>query len=231
MPLLSNIPALRLTIAYAFHEPSSLLPHRTIPTLLSLPLPIGPSLPSLPDSEKKPTIRALVLDKDNTICPPETAVVHAAYRNKIEQIKASPEFAGRPHSILIVSNTAGSSRAAHHEDEAKHLEADLGLPVLRQQPGRKKPLCGPDVVAYFKEHGVTENPAEIAFVGDRLATDVLVAREVGSWSLWCRNGWRDPTSPYKDYRGFFSKAEGVLENILRQRFAKVAPTPEGLARP
>lgn len=227
MPLLSNLPALRLTIAYALHEPSALLPHHTIPTLLSLPLPISASLPSLPSSGKKPTIRALVLDKDNTICPPETAVVHKAYREKIEQIKASPEFAGRPHSILIVSNTAGSSRSTEHEAEAARLEADLGLPVLRQQPGRKKPLCGPDVLLYFKEHGITEDPAEIAFVGDRLATDVVVAREVGSWSIWCRDGWRDPALREKDYRGPFSKAEGVLENILRQRFAKVAPLPLG----
>ncbi|ETN44959.1 HAD phosphatase, family IIIA [Cyphellophora europaea CBS 101466] len=225
MPLLSNLPALRLTLAYALHEPSSLLPHRTIATLLALPLPVGIVLPSLPGSEKKPTIKALVLDKDNTICPPETAVIHPAYRQKIEQIKSSPEFAGRPHSILIVSNTAGSTRSAEHEAEAKHLEAELGLPVLRQQPGRKKPLCGPDVLLYFREHGITENPAEIAFVGDRLATDVLVAREVGSWSIWCRDGWRDPVKPATDYRGLFAKAEGILERILRERLSRSAPLP------
>ena len=225
MPLLSNLPALRLTLAYALHEPSSLLPHHTIPTLLALPLPVGSSLPSLPGSGKKPTIKALVLDKDNTICPPETAVVHKAYREKIEQIKASPEFAGRPHSILIVSNTAGSTRSQPHETEAKQLEQELGLPVLRQQPGRKKPLCSPDVLSYFKEHGITENPAEIAFVGDRLATDVLVAREAGSWSIWCRDGWRDPVQPGKDHRGFFAKIESVMERILRQRFGKIAPLP------
>jgi phosphatidylglycerophosphatase GEP4 len=230
MPLLSNLPALRLTLAYALHEPSSLLPHHTIPTLLSLPLPIGTSLPSIPGSNKTPTIKALVLDKDNTICPPETAVIHKAYRQKIEDIKASPEFVGRPHSILIVSNTAGSTRSAVHEAEAKQLEFELGLPVLRQQPGRKKPLCGPDVLSYFKEHGVTDNPSEIAFVGDRLATDVLVAREVGTWSVWCRDGWRDPMQPHKDYRGLFSKAEGVLERILRQRFAKSAPLPKQVDR-
>jgi phosphatidylglycerophosphatase GEP4 len=226
MPLLSNLPALRLTLAYALHEPSSLLPHRTIPTLLALPLPVGSALPSLPGTNQKPMVKALVLDKDNTICPPETAVVHKAFREKIEEIKASPEFAGRPHSILIVSNTAGSSRSPEHEAEAKQLELELGLPVLRQQPGRKKPLCGPDVLSYFKEHGVTQNPAEIVFVGDRLATDVLVAREVGAWSIWCRDGWRDPSQPEKDYRGLFSKAEGLIERVLRQRFAKVAPLPK-----
>lgn len=225
MPLLSNLPALRLTLAYALTEPSSLLPHRTIPTLLALPLPIGSSLPSVPG--KRTSIKALVLDKDNTICPPETTVVHKAYREKIEQIKTSPEFVNRPNSILIVSNTAGSTRLQQHEAEAKELEADLGLPVLRQQPGRKKPLCGPDVLQFFKEHGITEDPAEIAFVGDRLATDVMVAREVGSWSIWCRDGWRSPEEPSKDYRGLFAKAEANFERMLREKFSKTAPLPQG----
>lgn len=225
MPLLSNLPALRLTIAYALTEPSSLLPHRTIPTLLSLPLPLSAALPSLP-SQAKPIIKALVLDKDNTICPPETSVLHKAYREKIEQIKASHEFVGKANSILIVSNTAGSTRAPAHEAEAQELESELGLPVLRQQPGRKKPLCGPEVLRFFREHGVTENPAEIVFVGDRLATDVLLARQVGSWSIWCKDGWRSPEDPNEDHRGAFAKLEGVFESILRERFGRRAPLPK-----
>ena len=225
MPFLSNLPALRLTLAYALHDPSSLLPHHTIPTLLLLPLPLGASLPSLPGTQSKPTIRALVLDKDNTLCPPETASLHKTYIEKVEQIKASPEFARSPHSVVIVSNTAGSSSAPHHEAEAKQLETELGLPVLRQQPGRKKPFCGPDLLEYFKKHGVTEDPAEIVVVGDRLATDVLLAREMGSWSVWCRDGWRRPEIPTRDYRGFFSKMEGRYERLLRETFGKTAPLP------
>lgn len=224
MPLLSNLPALRLTLAYIVHEPSSLLPHTTIPTLLSLPLPLGASLPSLPD-KSKPIIRALVVDKDNTICPPETTTLHPAYVAKLKKIKDSPEFAHNSKSVLIVSNTAGSTSSTEHEVEAQALEAELGLPVLRQQPSRKKPLCGPDVLAHFKKHGVTSDPAEIAVVGDRLATDVLVAREMGSWSVWCKDGWRDPNKPQTDYRGLFSKLEARLEQFLRVRLGKTAPVP------
>jgi phosphatidylglycerophosphatase GEP4 len=186
-PLLSNLPALRLTVSYLLHDPSSLLPHATIPTLLSLPLPLSPSLghPS-----HRPRIRALVLDKDNTLCPPKTALVHPAYLTKLEKIKGSPEFSENPNSVLIVSNTAGSSSAAAHEAEALALEQELGIPVLRQKEGSKKPLCGAEVLAFFKDRGVTEDAAEIAVVGDRLATDVLLAREMGSWSVWTRQGWR-----------------------------------------
>lgn len=224
MPLLSNVPALRLALAYALSEPSSLLPHRTIPTLLPLPLPIGAWLPSN-NTGKKPTIRALVLDKDNTLCPPETANLHQAYLNKLDKIKSSEEFVHNSHSILIVSNTAGSSSASHHEAEANQLEQELGIPVLRQHPLRKKPFCGPDILKYFKEHGVTDDPKEIVIVGDRLATDVLLAREMGAWSIWTRDGWRNPEMPGRDYRGFFSRMEGRFERVMRGALAMRAPLP------
>ncbi|KAK5939333.1 hypothetical protein PMZ80_008637 [Knufia obscura] len=228
MPLLANAPALRLALAYAIHDPASLLPHATIPNLVWLPIPVSSGLPTLP-SGKKPTIRALVLDKDNTLCPPETSKLHPAYLAKLEKLKASPEFSHNHASILIVSNTAGSSPKPEHEEEAKHLEDELGIPVLRQQPDRKKPLCGPDVLAFFKEHGVTDNPAEIAFVGDRLATDMLVAREVGSWSYWCKEGWRNPEMPGRDYRNMFNKMEARFERLMRGGYGKVAPIPAAIA--
>lgn len=224
MPLFSNLPALRLTLAYALHDPASLLPHATIPTLVHLPIPVSSGLPTLPTGTK-PVIRALVLDKDNTLCPPKTSSLHSAYLAKLEQLRNSPEFSHNKSSILIVSNTAGSSRRTEHEAEAILLEKELGLPVLRQQPGRKKPLCGSDVLAFFKEQGVTEDATEIVFVGDRLATDVLVAREIGSWSYWCKDGWRNPQEPGVDYRGIFSKMEAVFERVMRERFGRVAPMP------
>ena len=127
--------------------------------------------------------------------------------------------------MIIVSNTAGSSAAPEHEAEANLLEAELGLPVLRQQPGRKKPFCGPDLLEYFKKHGVTDDPAEIVVVGDRLATDVLLAREMGSWSVWCSEGWRNIEAPKTDYRGFFSKVEGRYERLMRETFKRTAPLP------
>jgi phosphatidylglycerophosphatase GEP4 len=223
-PLLSNLAALRLTVSYLLHDPSSLLPHATIPTLLSLPLPLSSSLghPSNP-----PCIRALVLDKDNTLCPPKTAMLHPAYIAKLEKIRHSAEFSDSPNSILIVSNTAGSSSSAAHEAEARALERELGIPVLRQKEGRKKPLCGTDVLAFFKEKGVTEDPGEIAVVGDRLATDVLLAREMGSWSVWARQGWRNPEMPGRDYRGFLSRMEDRVERVLRGGLQKRPPAPRG----
>lgn len=224
MPLFSNAPALRLALAYAIHDPASLLPHATISTLIYLPVPVGSGLPTLP-SHRKPTIRALVIDKDNTLCPPKTAKLHQAYINKIEKLRESREFSHNSNSILIVSNTAGSTSAAEHEEEAKQIEEELGIPVLRQAPGRKKPLCGPDVLKFFKDHGVTEDPAEIVFVGDRLATDVLLAKELGSWSYWCKDGWRNPEKPGVSHNGFWNNLEIKLERFLTW-YGKKAPLPK-----
>ena len=225
MPLISNLPAARLTLSYLLHDPPSLLPHAQIPTFLSLPLPLSTALPT----KSPPTIRALVLDKDNTLCPPKTTMMHPTFLTKLEKIRSSPEFSHSSHSILIVSNTAGSTRSTSHEAEAKALEAELGIPVLRQHPERRKPFCGPDVLKYFSDHGVTFDPAEIVVVGDRLATDVLMAREMGAWSLWVRDGFRNPEMPGRDYRGAFAKMESRFEKLLRGGLNKKAPLPHGCA--
>ena len=54
----------------------------------------------------------------------------------------------------------------------------------------KKPGCGPEVLQYFRsrpECGVTK-PSQIAIVGDRLLTDVMMANMMGSWGVWVKDG-------------------------------------------
>jgi len=68
------------------------------------------------------------------------------------------------------------------------LEKNTGIPVLRHST--KKPGCGPEIFSYFRElpeTGVTK-PNQIAVVGDRLFTDVMMANMMGSWSVWVRDG-------------------------------------------
>jgi len=86
---------------------------------------------------------------------------------------------------------------------------------------------------------VINGPEEVAVVGDRLGTDVLMASaEMGSWSVWCKDGvvMADTNAPdhnghhsqtnlekqgqgrrnrKEDYRGFMGKMETVLESYLR----------------
>lgn len=45
-------------------------------------------------------------------------------------------------------------------------------------------------MAHFKAHpeaGVT-HPSQIAIVGDRLMTDMMLTNMMGSWGLWIRDG-------------------------------------------
>ena len=54
----------------------------------------------------------------------------------------------------------------------------------------KKPGCGHEIMSYFREHpetGVTA-PHQIAVVGDRLSTDMMLANMMGSWGVWVRDG-------------------------------------------
>lgn len=63
-----------------------------------------------------------------------------------------------------------------------------GVTVLSHEV--KKPGCGDEVMAHFARHpeaGVT-HPSQVAVVGDRLATDMMLANMMGSWGLWIQQG-------------------------------------------
>jgi len=54
----------------------------------------------------------------------------------------------------------------------------------------KKPGCKDEIMEHFARHpetGVT-HPSQIAIVGDRLATDMMLANMMGSWGLWIQQG-------------------------------------------
>ena len=54
----------------------------------------------------------------------------------------------------------------------------------------KKPGCGAEVMEYFRSHpetGVT-SPSQVAIVGDRLTTDIMMANMMGSWGFWVKDG-------------------------------------------
>lgn len=149
--------------------------------------------------------------------------------------------------MLIVSNTAGSRPGViKYEDEARILEEklrELRIHVFRVQPttttasvdgagshgGKRKPFCGPDVLAWFRERGVINQPDEVVVVGDRLGTDTLMAAQMGSWSVWCKDGVTHSTTdqPGMDYRGFLAKVEIVLERYLRETKGIKARVPNG----
>ncbi|EED15000.1 conserved hypothetical protein [Talaromyces stipitatus ATCC 10500] len=227
-PLLNtNLQAFNLTVSTLLKQPSHLLPNLTISTFLDLPEQIGAHLPSRsPNEGEKPNIKALILDKDNTLCPPNTTSIPTPYLQKLEQLRTSPtspfNLKTNPDGVLIVSNTAGSRPGSRrYENEARTLEEKLRylrIPVFRVRSSSE----GGD-------GGVITRPDEVVVVGDRLGTDTLMAAQMGSWSVWCKDGVTHSVSnePGMDYRGFLAKVEIVLERYLRETKGVKVRVPKG----
>ncbi|KAL9105367.1 MAG: hypothetical protein Q9227_009455 [Pyrenula ochraceoflavens] len=194
-------------------NPGIFRPHLTLRTLLDLPLTgIGRALPT------EPRIRALVLDKDNTLCPPNTIHLDPTYRNAVEYLKQSEEFSHHKDSILIVSNTVGKTQNPQHEKPARELESELGIPVFRHYLAArpvKKPFIAPSLIRYFRDKGVISKPDEVVVVGDKILMDVRMARFMASWSIYLEDGWRDPSNPGKSYADFGTRLEQWCMNKLK----------------
>ncbi|KAL8759922.1 MAG: hypothetical protein Q9184_003482 [Pyrenodesmia sp. 2 TL-2023] len=168
-----------LNVLRLFGKPSLCLPHSTISTFNDLPVPLSDAFwPSNPD------IRAVVLDKDNCFAIPKENVVYKPYTDKF----ASLLHHYQPPHLLIVSNSAGTTTSDPSSSHASLLSRNTGIPVL--QHSTKKPGCGAQILAHFlNAPGSRVTSADqIAVVGDRLFTDVMLANLMGSWALWVRDG-------------------------------------------
>lgn len=233
----SNLRGFNHAVQTLLKQPTQFLPHYTIPTFTHLPENLGPQLVSrrstqAPEKTRTPTIRALVLDKDNTLCAAKTTSFPPQILAKLSALRTSPTSPfnqiTNPDSILIVSNRAGSHAA--FDGEVRELEAQLAhlrIPVFRLPAGaEKKPFCGEEVVQWFRERGVVESAHEIAVVGDRLGTDVIMAGMMGSWSVWCKEGVFDVGEVGKPGRSILEKMEVWIERFLRERGYE-APLPKG----
>lgn len=71
-----------------------------------------------------------------------------------------------------------------------------------------------------------QSPHEVAVIGDRLGTDVLMAGMMGSWSVWCKEGVLDVGEEGKPARNVLEKMEVWIERCLRSRGWN-APAPKG----
>ena len=109
-----------------------------------------------------------------------------AHRLQEQFEKLRRAYPGR--KLLIVSNTAGATGWDRTMKQAAEVEDATGVVVLSHSV--KKPGCGSEIMEYFKKHpetGVTD-PAQIAVVGDRLLTDMMLANMLGGWGFWIRDG-------------------------------------------
>lgn len=130
-----------------------------------------------------------------------------------------------------MSNTAGTHDDQSHEQE-KLLEKHTGVKVLRH--GTKvgmvaryfaisltksqKPGCKDEVMEYFAQAEDVEitSPSQIAVVGDRLLTDIMMANMMGSYGFWIKDGVTVRKSIVSRSAEYF-QGVSLSENSLRKR--------------
>lgn len=165
-----------------FTNPALCLPHHTVATFDQLPVPLSAAF-ARRNGERKPDIRAVVLDKDNCFAVPKQNQVHAPYQSKFDDLRKA--YPGS--KLLIVSNSSGTASDKGYAD-AELLERNTGITVLRHTT--KKPGCHAEIMDYFRSRpdtGVT-NESQVAIVGDRLFTDMMMANMMGSYGIWVKDG-------------------------------------------
>ncbi|KAI9763283.1 MAG: hypothetical protein M1840_000765 [Geoglossum simile] len=197
-----------LNIFKLIRDPALCLPHSSVSTFNHLPIPISKAFSNHDDAKR---IRAVVLDKDNCFATPHENTVYKPYSvpfpapiDKFKQLREA--YPG--NRLLIVSNSAGTGDDPDGK-EADLLEKNTGVKVLRHGTkvgithGKRipfcltrdyeyvqKPGCRAEIFSHFvnsKDTGVT-SPDQIAIVGDRLFTDVVMANMMGSWGIWISAG-------------------------------------------
>ncbi|KAL1841430.1 hypothetical protein VTJ49DRAFT_7045 [Mycothermus thermophilus] len=127
---------------------------------------------------------------------------------RFEALRAA--YPGR--RLLIVSNTAGATSWDVDGRLASEVTKATGIEVLPHAV--KKPGCGDEIVAYFRRHPETgvKGPHHVAIVGDRLATDMMLANMMGSWGIWVKDG----VVPYET-KSIFSRMERRIAPWLISR--------------
>ena len=92
---------------------------------------------------------------------------------------------------------------------ASEVEKSTGVAVLPHNT--KKPGCSPDIMEYFRKYpetGVTR-PDQVAVIGDRITTDVMMANLMGSYAIWVKDGVIPP-----EKSSFVSLAGGPIRGRL-----------------
>lgn len=173
-----NLSATLNILRLAFN-PQLCMPHLVIPTFNNLPIPV-----SFPDSN----IKAIVLDKDNCFAKAHDDKVWPEYLEKWEYLRK--EYPGA--KLLIVSNSAGTNDDKNNHKQAKILEERTGVPVLIHST--KKPGCHEEIMDFFRYNNICQHPSEVAVVGDRLFTDMIMANMMGAKGIWVNVGVKKSNS-------------------------------------
>ncbi|PSC70629.1 HAD-superfamily [Micractinium conductrix] len=113
-----------------------------------------------------------VFDKDNTLTEPYSLELHPHARDSLAACQRA--FDGR---LVLYSNSAGLQQYDPEGKEAEHLEAALGIPVLRHR--EKKPAGGSEDM----ERHFGCKAEQLVMIGDRYLTDVVFGNRSGMLTI------------------------------------------------
>lgn len=122
--------------------------------------------------------KLVVLDKDNCFAKPHALEVLPDFQKRWDELLALDK---KQYDVVVLSNTAGDTAADGDGKLMKKLEQNIGAEVIRHN--EKKPMCFNELRSMYRYE-----PQDILIVGDRLATDVLLANLMGAQSVWIRPG-------------------------------------------
>lgn len=117
-------------------------------------------------------IHHVIFDWDGTIVPYHTYEINKRTASTLA------EMSSFGYSLAVLSNCTLDAKG-RMEDSLK--DAGLCIPVIRAFP-EKKPATG----AFYRamdELGINYKPKEVAFIGDRILTDILGANIAGMYTV------------------------------------------------
>ncbi len=168
------------------------------------------------DALRAAGVASIIFDKDNTLTAPYVDTAHVDVSDAITRAKD----AFGEDNCIVLSNSAGSGDDAPEYKAAKACEAALGLRVARH-PDAQKPQCLEGVV-----DSLGKDAGTVAVVGDRLATDVLAANEIGALSVHTRPLDTKGDNPAAAFSRFL---ENRLLLPLLRRLGAAPPTHPAVA--
>lgn len=142
---------------------------------------------------KKHGIKYIVLDKDNCISADKSSRIYPLYLSNNWNNGLLRVFP--LENILVVSNSMGSSDdpgfAQVHQFQVNYqrdANTSSMLPILKHN--HKKPGCQGSIIDHFQKANPksTVKSEDIAVIGDRLFTDILMANQMKSLGVYLQQG-------------------------------------------
>lgn len=146
----------------------------------------------------KPDIKAVILDKDNCFAAPNELEVWCEYGETWEKLRNA--YPG--NRLLIVSNTAGTNDDIGFE-QARKVEKNTKVAVFKHSV--KKPGCHGEIMKYLYDNKIVTGAHEVAVIGDRIFTDIVMANMMGASGYWIRDGVKNSNNPLVNFEKMLYK--------------------------